>query len=38
GAEFWLGYRNFWVISRYNRSIAYSMAIFQLSEALRLSQ
>lgn len=37
GAEFWLGYRNFWVISRYNRSIAYSMAIFQLSEALRLS-
>lgn len=38
GAEFWLGYRNFWVISRYNRSFAYSMAIFQLSEALRLSQ
>lgn len=38
GAEFWLGYRNFWVISRYNRSVAYSMAIFQLSEALRLSQ
>lgn len=38
GAEFWLGYRNFWVISRYNRSIAYSMAIFQLSEALRQSQ
>ncbi|WP_084649170.1 lytic murein transglycosylase B [Saccharospirillum impatiens] len=38
GAEFWLGYRNFWVISRYNRSIAYSMAIFQLSEALRLAQ
>lgn len=37
GAEFWLGYRNFWVISRYNRSIAYSMAIYQLSEALRLS-
>lgn len=38
GAEFWLGYRNFWVISRYNRSIAYSMAIFQLSEALRQAQ
>jgi membrane-bound lytic murein transglycosylase B len=38
GAEFWLGYRNFWVISRYNRSIAYSMAVFQLSEELRLSQ
>jgi membrane-bound lytic murein transglycosylase B len=38
GAEFWLGYRNFWVISRYNRSIAYSMAVFQLSEELRQTQ
>lgn len=34
GAEFWLGYRNFWVISRYNRSIIYSMAVYQLSEEL----
>lgn len=33
GAEYWLGYKNFWVISRYNRSISYSMAVFQLSEA-----
>ncbi len=37
GAEYWLGYRNFWVISRYNRSIAYSMAVYQLAEELRLS-
>lgn len=37
GAEFWLGYRNFWVISRYNRSVAYSMAVFQLSQALAQS-
>jgi membrane-bound lytic murein transglycosylase B len=35
GVEFWLGYRNFWVISRYNRSISYSMAVFQLAEELR---
>ncbi|WP_108125984.1 lytic murein transglycosylase B [Saccharospirillum mangrovi] len=35
GAEFWLGYRNFWAISRYNRSIVYSMAVYQLSEELR---
>jgi len=34
GAEYWLGYKNFWVISRYNRSIAYSMAVFQLAEAI----
>lgn len=37
GAEFWLGYRNFWIISRYNRSIVYSMAVYQLSEELRLA-
>lgn len=34
GAEFWVGYRNFWVISRYNRSIVYTMAIFQLADEL----
>ena len=34
GAKYWLGYRNFWVISRYNRSIAYSMAVFQLAHAI----
>jgi membrane-bound lytic murein transglycosylase B len=34
GTQYWLGYRNFWVISRYNRAIAYSMAVFQLAEAL----
>lgn len=37
GAEFWLGYRNFWVISRYNRSIVYTMAVYQLSEELHLA-
>jgi len=34
GAKFWLGYRNFWVISRYNRSIAYSMAVYHLAQAI----
>jgi membrane-bound lytic murein transglycosylase B len=34
GPKYWLGYRNFWSISRYNRSIAYSMAVVQLAEAL----
>lgn len=33
--EYWLGYRNFYVITRYNRSSFYAMAVFQFAEALR---
>ncbi|MDR2091737.1 MAG: lytic murein transglycosylase B [Azoarcus sp.] len=33
--EYWLGYRNFYVITRYNRSNFYAMAVFQLANALR---
>lgn len=38
GEEFWLGLPNFFVITRYNRSNMYSMAVHQLSEALRAGQ
>jgi membrane-bound lytic murein transglycosylase B len=40
GPEFWITLQNFYVISRYNKSPLYSMAVFQLSEALaaRLAQ
>lgn len=33
--EYWLGYRNFYVITRYNRSSFYAMSVFELAEAIR---
>ena len=35
--EYWVGYRNFYVITRYNRSSFYAMAVYQLADALRAS-
>ena len=34
GAEYWMGLPNFYVITRYNRSVMYAMAVNQLSELL----
>lgn len=33
--QYWLGYRNFYVITRYNRSSFYAMSVYELAEAVR---
>lgn len=34
GYEYWMGLRNFYVITRYNHSAMYAMSVFQLSQLI----
>jgi len=36
GPEFWVGFHNFFVITRYNRSVMYALAALQLGQAISL--
>ncbi|MGF1644314.1 MAG: lytic murein transglycosylase B [Thiotrichales bacterium] len=35
GSEFWVGHQNFYVITQYNHSVKYALAVYQLAEAIK---
>jgi membrane-bound lytic murein transglycosylase B len=36
GAEHWVGFHNFFVITKYNHSVMYGLAVYQLAQEIAL--
>jgi membrane-bound lytic murein transglycosylase B len=35
GTRYWIGFNNFYVITRYNRSVNYALSVYELAQELR---